>query len=129
VYQDILEHIKNWKADDKVTTLRHVERVLEDKKLGYGTDVAFIAKVEQLSVTVAKDIDKIRNHSYGARLRETNKQYKELEKKYEEVKPVDEDEYVTLDIHPFSVNYMYEYRNGKQVRTYAYNKWIANFPA
>lgn len=75
----------------------------------------------ELRVNVIKDKISTVNRSTGRRI-------SNIEKKYEEVKPVDEDEYVTLDIHPFSLNYQYTYRNGKQVRTDAYNKWIADFP-
>ncbi|MEI3613725.1 BRO-N domain-containing protein [Pseudogracilibacillus sp. SO30301A] len=104
VYEDIKEYIKNWKADDKVTALRHVERVLDDKKEGYGTDIAFVVKIEELLVGVAKDIDKIRNHSYGARLREINKQHKELQEEYQSIKPPAIDKYHAINYHPFSIN-------------------------
>src|SRR5699024_372656 len=108
VYEDIKEYIKNQPADEKVKRLRHVEQLLEDKKKSYGTDIAFVVMIEEILVTVATDIDKIRNHSYGARLREMNKQHKELQQEYEAVKPPSFDKFHVINYHPFSINFSYE---------------------
>ncbi len=39
-----------------------------------------------------------------------------------------ESDWIELDCHTFSVNYQYEYKSGRKVRTVAYNNWINNFP-
>lgn len=134
VYEDILDYIKNWSADKKVTALRHVERVLDDKKESYGTDIAFVVKVEELLVTVAKEIDKIRNYSYAANMRHLNQENKQLERQLEANKELTIDDYFVLDYHPFSVNYQFEavksFDNKPFVAdTSAYSKWKRNFPS
>lgn len=78
VYEDIKEYMVRWTAVEKITALEHVERVLRDKQDTYGKDVAFVHKIEELLVQVAKDLDKIKNWKNGAEKRGLKKEIQEL---------------------------------------------------
>jgi prophage antirepressor-like protein len=85
VYDKIKEYISNWTASEKISVLEHVERVLVDKQATYGNDVAFVHKVGELLLQVAKDLDKLKNWQNGAKKRELRKENKQLRQLVEEL--------------------------------------------
>ncbi|MCG8395717.1 hypothetical protein LWS67_03565 [Bacillus atrophaeus] len=85
VYGAIKEYISKWTADDKIKALNHVERTLLDKKDTYGSDIAFVHKIEELLRHVAKDLDKIKNWKNGAEKRELGKENKQLQDQVSEL--------------------------------------------
>ncbi|WP_018923844.1 antirepressor [Salsuginibacillus kocurii] len=128
-YDQIGEYISNWTADEKVKVLKHVELALLDKKDTYGTDIAFVAKVEELLRKVAKDIDKIRNWQNGAQKRELSKANKQLNAKLNELEPIDINQYYRLPHHPFTENSMYKpITLNKWGKSEAYRNWQMYFP-
>src|SRR5699024_7574155 len=77
-------------------------------------------------ITVAKDIDKIRNHSYGAKLRELNKKIEA------NIEPEIED-YHVINVHALSENSMYESVNSYKGKAYTtksdvFKTWKDRFP-
>ncbi|MFV4884748.1 Bro-N domain-containing protein [Bacillus velezensis] len=85
VYGAIKEYISKWTAEDKIKALNHVERTLLDKKDTYGSDIAFVHKIEELLRHVAKDLDKIKNWKNGAEKRELGKENKQLQDQVSEL--------------------------------------------
>ncbi|MBE0185474.1 hypothetical protein E6W43_03285 [Bacillus sp. seq1] len=85
VYGAIKEYIGKWTAEDKIKALNHVERTLLDKKDTYGSDIAFVHKIEELLRHVAKDLDKIKNWKNGAEKRELGKENKQLQDQVSEL--------------------------------------------
>jgi prophage antirepressor-like protein len=129
IYGEIKDYIKHETAEEKIKVFRHIERVLEDKKDTYGKDVAFIHKVEELKVQVAKDIDKVRNWENGAYKRRMSKEHKALLDEITVLRPPSIDEYHMLPYHPFSENSMYEpLTKTKWVKTKAFKYWCDHFP-
>lgn len=132
-YEDIKHYISKWTAEQKITALEHVERVLKDKQLTYGNDVAFIHKIEQLLNTVAKDLDKVKNWKNGAIKRELTKENKQLQDEIEFLNP-SLDKFHIINVHGFSENYMYdsiiEFGNGQftKLKSKAYMDWLIKFP-
>lgn len=137
IYDGIKDYINKWTADEKITALQHIERVLMDKQDTYGKDVAFIHKIEELLRQVAKDLDKLKNWKNGAEKRELNKENKQLKDKIETIIPSIEKMYV-INRHGFSENHMYydhdlsfagEHKSViSKSKTPEYNNWIEKFP-
>ncbi|WP_424765709.1 hypothetical protein [Paenibacillus sp. sgz302251] len=136
VYDDIKTYISKWTADEKITTLLHIERVLLDKQDTYGKDVAFIHKIEELLRQVAKDLDKLKNWKNGAEKRELSKENKQLKDKIETIIP-SVDKMNVINRHGFSENYMYydydlastgEFKRFLKAKTDEYANWIEKFP-
>ncbi|MCU6709420.1 hypothetical protein M6D81_11960 [Paenibacillus sp. J5C_2022] len=131
VYDDIKSYINKWTADEKITVLLHIERVLTDKQVAYGNDVAFVHKIEELLRQVAKDLDKVKNWKNGAVKRGLSKENKKLKEQIDYLNPEIENMY-KVNIHPFSENYMYELVTfggmTVQRKSKAYLNWISKFP-
>lgn len=129
IYEDIKEYIKHWTAKEKIKVFGHIEKVLEDKKDTYGTDVAFIHKIEELLRQVAKDLDKVKNWKNGTEKRELGKENRLLQQKISELTPPSIEEYHMLQYHPFSENRMYEaVTKNKWVKTKSFKHWCDYFP-
>lgn len=131
-YEDIKQYISKWSANEKITVFEHVERVLKDKQLTYGNDVAFIHKIEQLLNVVAKDLDKVKNRKNGAIKRELTKENKQLQEHIEYINP-SLDKFFAIKYHAFSENYMYDtiklgFGTTTKAKSKAYMEWIDKFP-
>lgn len=110
---------RNTRLKQIVNTLSDRENKLYANKVrGYKAERETIIELKEL---IHKDIIKINNRSTGhieAHLKRKLAYQK-----------VDIDDCVQFDIHPFSLNYMYEHDGLSGTRrTEAYNKWIQNFP-
>ena len=65
------------------------------------------------------------NRSVGQVISHKDKKISELQERYELKYP---EKVVTINVHPFSNNYMYRDTPYGKKRTEAYDRWIANFP-
>lgn len=128
LYEDIKQYIDKWTGKEKITVYEHIERVLIDKQITYGNDVAFAHKIEELLRSVAKDLDKTKNWINGSVKRVIGKENKQLKEKIEYLEP-DIEDFIMLPIHGFSENSMYStLTDDLKVKTDDYNNWLRKFP-
>lgn len=90
------------------------------------TNIGKCYEIRQLQKQLVEIKNKLQNRINGGIKSHQTKTIKQLQA-YKHRTP-DLSQFHKINVHPFSVNYMYEYVNGKQVRSKAYNAWINNFP-
>lgn len=87
--------------------------------------------MQELLTDINKDIIKLENKKHGGLKTGQQKQITKLKQQLEDIETkyvVRDEEFVTLDVHGFSNNYMYSYIEGKCVKSNAYKNWIKYFP-
>ncbi|MDK0745830.1 hypothetical protein P5E69_14775 [Clostridium perfringens] len=87
--------------------------------------------MQELLTDINKDIIKLENKKHGGLKTGQQKQITKLKQQLEDIETkyvVRDEEFVTLDCHGFSNNYMYSYIEGKCVKSNAYKNWIKYFP-
>lgn len=108
----IIDELQNYLADN-VTEMKAYEVVM----------------YQEIMQEILAEKNRLTNKYYGGLLSAQTKQIKKLEQQVEDLTP-EELTFIKVDIHPFTVNCMYNIDdNGKQHRSESYNKWIAKFPA
>lgn len=101
---------------DLKTIVRYIKRQLK-KDISVNEMLNYRVILDNVEHELAK---KQRKSKGGYKADETKKQETIVEEKWSD--------WVELDVHGFSVNYQYEYKFGKKVRSDAYNRWIYTFP-
>lgn len=87
--------------------------------------------MQELLTDINKDIIKLENKKHGGLKTGQQKQITKLKQQLEDIETkyvVRDEEFVTLDCHGFSNNYMYSYIENKCVKSNAYKNWIKYFP-
>lgn len=87
--------------------------------------------MQELLTDINKDIIKLENKKHGGLKTGQKKTITKLKQQLENIETkyvVRDSEFVTLDVHGFSNNYMYSYIEGKCVKSNAYKNWIKYFP-
>lgn len=87
--------------------------------------------MQELLTDINKDIIRLENKKHGGLKTGQQKQITKLKQQLEDIETkyvVRDEEFVTLDCHGFSNNYMYSYIEGKCVKSNAYKNWIKYFP-
>lgn len=129
---------QEWKAkrlnnDDRVKLSKLIVKGLEQRlnrdksKLRASEMLA----MQELLTDINKDIIKLENKKHGGLKTGQQKQITKLKQQLEDIETkyvVRDEEFVTLDCHGFSNNYMYSYIEGKCVKSNAYKNWIKYFP-
>jgi Holliday junction resolvase RusA-like endonuclease len=77
---------------------------------------------QELLTDIANAQMELSNRLNGGKKSAQTKKIAKLEKEKED----NIDDYYCIDIHGFSVNYMYQYQQGKKVRSKAYSTWRQN---
>jgi prophage antirepressor-like protein/Holliday junction resolvase RusA-like endonuclease len=77
---------------------------------------------QELLTDIANKQLELSNRLNGGKKSAQTKKIAKLEKEKED----NIDDYYCIDIHGFSVNYMYQYQQGKKVRSKAYSTWRQN---
>ena len=125
-------------SDTKLIIMGKIVDTLEtrNKSLAESGKFGLISEIDNVIKSIKDDVKTLNNRISGGKLASANREIKilkgqvdELTKENERKDTVipSEGEYVTLDIHGMSNNYMYEHKYGKTVRTTAYNHWIRDF--
>jgi len=152
-YQDVKEFYK-YKVRDtdfRVKVMKNIEQGLKDRIEIYSGDSKYLALIticDDLIKIIKEDKESLRLKISGGRMayktRIINNQGKLINEKNEELSKLENaiailnpslSEYMVLDTHPLSENYMYETvvsdYTGKNimVKTNTYNNWIRNFPS
>ena len=152
-YQDVKEFYKykSRDTDFRVKVMKNIEQGLKDRIEIYSGDSKYLALIticDDLIKIIKEDKESLRLKISGGRMayktRIINNQGKLINEKNEELSKLENaiailnpslSEYMVLDTHPLSENYMYETvvsdYTGKNimVKTNTYNNWIRNFPS
>lgn len=127
-----------WKSkrlnnDDRIKLSKLIKKGIEDKVRVNMMSMkpSELLSCQELLTNIQEDITKLENNKRGGKLAAATKEIKKLESELEVVKTKADyiENYNTIDLHGFSVNYQYEYSHtyGNLVKSYAYKKWIENF--
>ena len=101
------------------TFIRHYKKAMQNT-----TDMTEMALLlTGLSAIEKEKIKKNNKRKGGFKAQETKEEVAKEEVSEEKVS-----DWIEIMYSPFSVNYMYNYRFGKKVRSNSYEKWIMNFP-
>jgi len=152
-YQDVKEFYKykSRDTDFRVKVMKNIEQGLKDRIEIYSGDSKYLALIticDDLIKIIKEDKESLRLKISGGRMayktRIINNQGKLINEKNDELSKLENaiailnpslSEYMILDTHPLSENYMYETvvsnYTGKNimVKTNTYNNWIRNFPS
>ncbi|MDK0723374.1 BRO-N domain-containing protein [Clostridium perfringens] len=129
------EFIFGLSAKDTITSLKSAIKGLEEFKEKNIDNVAYCYLVEEKLKDYTKLMMFKQNKINGGIKSHKTKVISKLESKVVNLTEIvenlypSEDEFITIPIHPFSVNNMYSLGLRKErVRSKAYNNWIKNFP-
>ncbi len=135
LYNDFIEFTKTMKATDAVKAYDSAIKGLEEFKANAPSDGFRMLALEKIQELTALKLTKKNRINGGVKAYKT-KQVNQLSNELEEWRDYafslypQDDEFIEVDIHPFSINSMYAINNrGEKVRSRAYNRWINNFPA
>ena len=88
-----------------------------------------ILQLQELISDIKTDVIKLSNKKNGGDKTAQTKEIKKLQEQIENISIYPrESEFITLDVHGFSNNYMYRYVDGGTYKTEAYKTWIKYFP-
>lgn len=100
---------------------------LIEEKTDINTDILDIIIYKELLFKIKDKIGSLSRQGEGGKKasvsRKVNKE-KPIEKKDDTVYS----DWVELNYHPFSVNYQYDYIDGRKIRSRAYQNWLGGFP-
>ena len=98
-----------------------------EKKVDINTDILDVIAYKDLLFKIKDKIGSLERQGRGgtqaSRTRKTNK-LPPVPKKDDTVYS----DWVELNYHPFSVNYQYDYIDGRKIRSRAYQNWLGGFP-
>ena len=135
LYNEFIDFTKTMKATDAITAYDSAIKGLEEFKVNAASDAYKMLALEKIQELTALKLTKKNRINGGLKAHKT-KRIDSLENEIEEWRnyafslyPQD-DEFIEIDIHPFSINSMYAINyKGEKVRSRAYNRWINNFPS
>lgn len=129
------EFISGLSAKDTITSLKSAIKGLEEFKEKNIDNVAYCYLVEEKLKDYTKLMMFKQNKINGGIKSHKTKVINKLENQVVNLTEIvenlypNEDEFITIPIHPFSVNNMYSLGlRREKVRSKAYNNWIKNFP-
>lgn len=120
---------KHTATDSKLMIMQKIIATLEARNtiLCESGKFGLISEINNVVKLIKDDITTQNNRINGGKLGSKTKKIKEIEDKLNYHIPK-LDDYLCLDIHPFSTNYLYSHKNGYTTRSEGYNRWIKNFP-
>ena len=128
-YKNCLKYHKRKSAKDKIKIKKEIVKVLENRKevaINNGSAPLALLIAEEIK-SIQKDITNSSNRSNGSKIGKANKEILNLQNKLYQLEPLEE-EWKTIDYHPFTVNCCTMAVEKVIVATPAYNTWKRNFP-
>jgi len=128
IYYDVKEFYKNKNTNFRLKMMKNIKCGLEERINIYKDkkQIALITLCDDLIKIILSDIDQLRQRISGGQKSHKTKLINKLQPK--------DDEYMILNCHGMSENYMYETIYDKELnenitrKTKSYNNWIKNFP-
>lgn len=120
-----------YKTDERLARYKSVEKGLDILNSNLAKeDIGNIGdcyNVQKLKEQVIVDRTTLEKRISGGEKAGGTKKINRLQEKINSIYPRDS-EFVTILVHPFSINYMYKTIENNTYKTEAYKRWIDNFP-